>query len=242
MTSLTDGVFQSAWKRSGDPLWVWLHESPRLAENFNLFMKAQRSSTPNCFDFYSLAPTSPVRGADDPRPVFVDVGGGAGHQCAALARKYPDLAGKIVLQDLAQPIADAKSSGILPTGVTATVHDFFTPQPVVGAKYYYLRAVLHDHADHEAARVLANLTPALAEDSLVLLDEMVLPATGVDWYATQTDLTMMCAHGARERTEGQWRALLADAGLEVRSVTTYTHSFRLSVIAAGKKGDKAPAA
>lgn len=68
-------------------------------------------------------------------PVFVDVGGGIGHQCAALKKKFPNIpAGKVVLQDLALCIENA-----LPTpGVDAQVHSFFDPQPIKGMYIHYM--------------------------------------------------------------------------------------------------------
>lgn len=72
----------------------------------------------------------------------------------------------------------------------------------------------------------------MGKDSLILLDEMVLPNHNVDWFATQTDLTMLAAFGSMERTEAQWKSLLDGVGLKVRRIVTYTHAFRLSIIAA----------
>jgi O-methyltransferase domain len=62
------------------------------------------------------------------RPVFVDVGGGLGHQCAALKGTYPELPGRVILQDLPHAIQVAMTT----PGVEDTVHDFFQPQPVEG--------------------------------------------------------------------------------------------------------------
>ena len=73
---------------------------------------------------------------------------------------------------------------------------------------------------------------AMDKESLILLDEMVLPNRDVDWWATQTDMTMFAAFGSMERTEGQWRKLIESVGLRVRSILTYTDGFRLSVIVA----------
>jgi demethylsterigmatocystin 6-O-methyltransferase len=72
----------------------------------------------------------------------------------------------------------------------------------------------------------------MTDESTLLLDEIVVPNRNVDWYVTQTDLAMMVQFSAMERTEEQWRGLLAKAGLVVKEITTYTHAFRLSVIAA----------
>jgi hypothetical protein len=69
-----------------------------------------------------------TRSWDPERPVFVNVGGGVGHQCAQFKEKFPDVPGRVILQDMPHSIAQA-----LPTpGVENMVHDFFQPQPVKG--------------------------------------------------------------------------------------------------------------
>lgn len=60
------------------------------------------------------------------KPFFVDVGGGNGHQCIQLSKKYPTLLGRMVLQNL--PAAIDKLPSI--EGMKAEAHDFFEKQPV----------------------------------------------------------------------------------------------------------------
>ncbi|KAF2829156.1 S-adenosyl-L-methionine-dependent methyltransferase [Ophiobolus disseminans] len=122
----------------------------------------------------------------------------------------------------------------MPDDVEVQAYDFLTRQPVTGAKFYYLRAILHDYGDSICLDILKNVVAAMTSDSTILLDEIVVPNKDVSWYVTQTDLAMMVQFSALERTEDQWRRLLAEAGLKVKSITTYTHAFRLSVIAATK--------
>lgn len=93
---------------------------------------------------------------------------------------------------------------------------------------------MHDHADDKCLEILKNVADAMTEESTILLDEIVVPDSNVEWYVTQTDLAMMVQFSSTERTEGQWRKLLSNAGLKIKSITTYTHSFRLSIIAATK--------
>lgn len=91
---------------------------------------------------------------------------------------------------------------------------------------------MHDHADDKCLEILKNVVDAMTDESTLLLDEIVVPDRDASWYITQTDLAMMVQFSATERTESQWKQLLAEAGLKVKGITTYTHSFRLSVIAA----------
>ena len=101
-------------------------------------------------------------------------------------------------------------------------HDFFTPQPVKHARAYYLHSVLHDLADDDCVRVLANLKPALKHGySKVLLNEIVVLETHASLSATSMDQLVLVLGAMRERTESQWRDLLQQAGLRVVSVWTY---------------------
>ena len=61
-------------------------------------------------------------------PLFVDVGGNGGHQCLLLKTRYPEITGRIILQDLAPVI-----NNIPPMeGIEKIAHDFWTVQPVRG--------------------------------------------------------------------------------------------------------------
>jgi hypothetical protein len=82
--------------------------------------------------------------------------------------------------------------------------------------------VLHNHPDHKVELFLKNIIAAMSPDSVILLDELVLPETGVSAYAAGMDLTMMAAFAAMERSESQWRKLLEKVGLKL--VKTYPYN------------------
>lgn len=50
--------------------------------------------------------------------------------------------------------------------------------------------IMHDYPDEKAVNIL-NIISALGYDSLILIGDMVIPATRTHWYATQVDITMM---------------------------------------------------
>lgn len=108
------------------------------------------------------------------------------------------------------------------------------PSSESGAKYYYMRNILHDYPDHKCVEILHHLKDAMAgyPDSVILIDDMVLPDTEVHWQATQLDLTMMCALGSMERTREQWYNLIESAGLKIDRVHQYTTSLQDSIIVA----------
>ena len=62
---------------------------------------------------------------------------------------------------------------------------------------------------------------AMSKDSIILLDEWVLPQTGVRTFAAGMDLTMMAAFASMERTEAQWRTLIDSVGLRLVKLYTY---------------------
>ena len=56
--------------------------------------------------------------------------------------------------------------------------------------------------------------------SKLLLNEFVIPDQGAGIVGAMVDFTMMCALGSEERSEGQWRRMIEEAGL--RAVRIWT--------------------
>lgn len=89
-------------------------------------MAVQRGELPIWLSVYPI--DEETKGWNPENPVFVDVGGGIGHQCLALRTKYPQLPGRVILQDLLPALEHA-----LPMqNVEVLEHDFFQPQPIKG--------------------------------------------------------------------------------------------------------------
>lgn len=91
-----------------------------------------------------------------------------------------------------------------------------------GAKFYFLRGVLHNHPPHRVHKILKNVKSAMGPDSILLIDEMILPETGTHVDAASMDLTMMSAFAGMERTEKQWAKVIDDVGLKL--VKTYSYN------------------
>ncbi|KAL8793433.1 MAG: hypothetical protein Q9195_004019 [Heterodermia aff. obscurata] len=231
--------FQRA-HNTDQPPFVWILSHPFNFDSFIQWMTAQHEGQPTWLDVFPLEARLRTNDIAPETPLFVDVGGGVGHQCAALKARFPHLRGRVILQDLPQTLPQA-----IPTpGVEATAHDFWTPQPVKGtdapfpgesARAYYLRNIMHDYPDEKCIQILQQLKPAMSPDSVLLIDEMVLPNQGSHWLAATLDLMVMSSLGAMERSEKQWQQLLDAAGFKVQSVFTYTEELRDSVIVAVPK-------
>ena len=154
----------------------------------------------------------------------------------ALRSAFPELRGRCVVQYVGVMIDQIEGEVLKAAGVEAMEHDFYTPQPLAtrGAKVYYLRTVLHDWPDDKCQVILSQLRDALASDSVIVIDEIVLPEMGASTLQMVMDLTMMASVGARERSEGQWRELLKSVGLRMREVVIYDEGLHSGLIIAVK--------
>jgi O-methyltransferase domain len=148
------------------------------------------------------------------RTFAVDIGGGRGLAMRNLRKACPQLKGRMILQDRKE-VLDAITPAELPE-IEKMEHDFFSQQPVKGAQIYYIRRVFHDWLDEEARQILANIVPAMARDSRILISDMALPepVTAKDTHAVWLDL-MMLTIGGKERTKKDWESLVESAGLKL---------------------------
>ena len=165
------------------------------------------------FEYFPVSSKLNVASPDD--TLLVDIGGGVGHDLIALKNANPDLQGKMIVQDIPVVIDSINN---LPSGIQAMKHNFFSEQPVKGAKAYYLANVLHDWPDKQALKILANVKEAMNPESILLINENVLPESKVSMYSASADLMMMTNFSSLERTEKQFRMLLDQAGLELVKV------------------------
>jgi hypothetical protein len=152
--------------------------------------------------------------------LLVDVGGGRGHDCQLFTSRHNSHPGRVILQDQEEVIASIQDKDKLP--FESEAHDFFTPQPVKGARAYSLHSILHDWNDDEGIKILENLKPALTPGySRVLLNEIVLSEEHPSLAATSMDMMMLAHFAVRERTETDWKAVVKKAGLKFVKIYKY---------------------
>lgn len=70
----------------------------------------------------------------------------------------------------------------------------------------------------------------MARDSVLILDEVVMPQLGVSWKQASMDLAMMTMLAAKERTRADFDKLLNGAGLQIREIRTYDEDYGDSLI------------
>lgn len=200
----------------------FLRENPVHAVQFNNHMSAYHQGRPSWMDvgFYPVQSLVEGTGIGDDDVLIVDMGGSMGHDLSEFRRKWPDVPGRLVLQDLPEVIEQAKTVG-LHSSIQPMAHDFFTEQPVKGARAYYMHSVLHDWNDDNCRKILSNIVPAMKRGySKILINENVIPSTNAYWETTSLDIIMMADFASTERTEKHWYALIESAGLKITKIWT----------------------
>ncbi|KAB8276627.1 O-methyltransferase-domain-containing protein [Aspergillus minisclerotigenes] len=211
-TSAEDTPFQLA-KKTPLSYFAWLGENPSLAKDFQQWMTLKQQATPNWVDWFDVQGNLLHGFRNRPDDVLlVDVGGGEGHYLHAFNDKYPDAPGRRILQDLPQVISTINKT---PKDTELMAHDFFTVQPVKGARAYYMHWILHDWRDEQAHSILSHIVDAMEPGySKLIINDQIIPDRDCDFATACISIMMMLQVGAFERTEKQWRALLTSVGLK----------------------------
>jgi hypothetical protein len=157
----------------------------------------------------------------------VDVGGGQGTVLAGVLEANPHLHGILFDQPAVVARAQAQLAGTPLAGrITTVAGDFFESVPE-GGDAYLLSTVIHDWDDERAALILRNCRRAMGSDARLLLAEAVVPPLNEYHFAKHMDLEIMVMYGGRERTEEEYRRLLAAEGFQVEQVIGTTTPFSL---------------
>ena len=88
-----------------------------------------------------------------------------------------------------------------------------------GGDAYLLKAIVHDWEDAEAAEILRACRRAMPSDGTLLVVERVLGPPNEGTETKFSDLNMLVGPGGRERTLGEFQALLESAGFRLRDRT-----------------------
>jgi demethylsterigmatocystin 6-O-methyltransferase len=110
---------------------------PEKAKTFARFMQAQRDGLPTWIDVYPIAEktedmTMTMTTTPGQKPLFIDLGGGVGHESRRLRQRYPDIPGQVIVLDMQIVIDSVPIEQRRSEGVEYMVHDFFAAEPVKG--------------------------------------------------------------------------------------------------------------
>ncbi|MDC0772605.1 methyltransferase [Streptomyces sp. HD] len=196
---------------SGDPFFAYFERDVAYARAYNGAMRAGTHM------LLPLLQHSYDWGAVDR---LVDVGGGDGTTLTALAAAHPKLRG--VVFDTAEAVRGvpelARAAGVADR-CTGEAGDFLSTVPA-GADAYLLKNVLHEWDDASCTRILRNCRESMADGGRVLVVAALAPEWDDDgnstalMYAAISDIQLLCLSG-KERTENEYAALFAAAGLRL---------------------------
>ena len=196
-------------KMLGMPIFDWLAKNPEDASLFSQTMVGVHGGEPPAvaatYDFSGLK-------------TIVDVGGAMGDLLTTVLGRYPGTRG--ILYDLPHVVRDAppliQSRG-LTERVTIEPGSFFDRVPA-GGDAYLLSHVIHDWSEDQCLAILANCRRAMNPDSRLLIIEMVLPPGDTPHPGKLLDMMMLVGPGGQERTEQEYKTLLAKADLRISRV------------------------
>jgi O-methyltransferase domain/Dimerisation domain len=198
---------------NGAAIFDWLARSPDEAEIFNrASAEGSRLMAPRHVSAYDFGRF----------PTIMDVGGGEGELLAAILRAAPNSRG--ILFEQPSTLRDARER-LTRAGVNGRCElvggNFFEGIPS-GADAHAMRGVVHDWDDERSLKILRNSRRALPQNGRLILIERIMPErvqqSAGDRATTLADLNMLAQTGGGERTEGEYRALLEQAGFRLERV------------------------
>ncbi|MFL6118535.1 methyltransferase [Actinophytocola sp.] len=195
----------------GKNVYVHLSEQPDLSALFNYAMSQESR----------ISAAQVAAGIDftDVKSV-VDVGGGDGTLLRAILFAHPHLNGVV----FDSPSGVAEAPGVIEeAGLSdrceVVAGDFFSSVPE-GGDLYIIKSVFQDWDDEPAAKLLRTVRAHMPSGAKLLIVGSVLTDTaGTDEPVMfLTDANMLVTAGGRERTESEFRSLLASTGFTVEFV------------------------
>jgi hypothetical protein len=214
----TDPVILRAGLGEEYTMFSFLAAHPEIYHDFSRWMQVMsRMSQTKWYEIYPVRERL-LAGLLPESVLLVDVGGSYGHDIASFHSKFPDAKGQLILQDLPKVIENGDS---IDSAIKRMPHDFFTPQPVIGARAYFFRQIFHDWSDSDCRRILRNLRPAMKKGySRLLINDQVIPEKNAPFVPVMLDMTMMTVLAAKDRSESQWTDLIESEGFKVTGFWT----------------------
>ncbi|MBN9118296.1 MAG: methyltransferase [Planctomycetes bacterium] len=201
---------EPAFERAfGEGVFDYLGKHPDEAATFNEGMTGfSQHASATMLKAYDFAPFNTI----------VDVGGGHGAILCAILKVNTKARG--VVFD-APPVVAGAADPIRAAGLAdrcrAEGGDFFKSVPA-GGDLYILKHIIHDWNDARATQILKCVRAAIPATGKLVLVELVVPPGFGPGFAPILDLEMMVICDGKERTEAEYRELLAGAGFELTRI------------------------
>ncbi len=149
---------------------------------------------------------------------LLDIGGGQGALAAAILRENPQMSAVLFDRPTVIERADKRLQELgIADRCELVGGDFFVSVPG-GADTVTLKDIIHDWDDERSRAILSNIRRAMDKTARLLVIERLIPPGNAPSYGKLVDVTMLVLTGGRERTEDEYRALLASSGFTTRRV------------------------
>jgi hypothetical protein len=149
---------------------------------------------------------------------LVDIAGGHGSLLSAILKANPAMKG--VLADMPAVIEGARrhfeASNLSDRCQVAPIN-FFESVPA-GGDAYLMKHIIHDWDDVRSNTILQNCHRAMGGKGKLLLAETVMVSGNDPEFGKWLDLAMLVYAGGCERTEGEYRDLLAAGGFRLTRI------------------------
>ncbi|MDQ3549112.1 MAG: methyltransferase [Chloroflexota bacterium] len=201
---------QSAFEHSyGMGIFAYLADRPEASAIFDAAMTGRTGTDDDAvtaaYDFSAFQ-------------TVVDVAGGRGSLLASILRANPDAQG--ILLEQAHVIPEARqyldAAGVGQRCELAAVD--ILASGMAGGDAYVLKKIVHDWDDEHALRILVQCRRVMPATGRLLVVETVIQPGNDPAFGKLTDVAMLVWTGGKERTEAEFRALLAAAGFELTRV------------------------
>lgn len=191
----------------GQELWDYLSEHPEVSVLVDQAMTlAARMAGPVVAGAYDFSKFETI----------IDVGGGTGELLAAILKQHSRPRG--IVFDLPHAIEHARAASLLPEGRGELIAGSFFEEIPAGGDLYLMKTVVHDWPDEKARVILQKCHHAMKDTSRLLLIEGVVTSDASSDRLKSADLEMLVLQNGRERTEEEFRNLLASAGFQVSRI------------------------
>lgn len=192
----------------GVSLWDYLRTEQSTGDAFRSGMGAsswrEQLPLPQTYDFSGIK-------------TLVDVGGGEGTMLAAILHEEPSMRG--ILVEIPAGI-DRSMRHFVDAGVAdrTTLAEGSAFDELPTADGFVISCVLHAMDDESSITALGRIRDAMTSDGRLVILERIVASGDVAGLAKHLDLTMMLMNGGKERTEQEWKDLLAAAGLRLTRI------------------------
>lgn len=217
--SVRSGKSAAELRGEGDDRYAATGNTPEWTRRFNAAMVSlTRSLVPKIVAAHDFTAAR----------ALMDVGGGTGELISGVLQRNVHLEG--VAFDLARCEAGARAHFVqagLAGRCRFVAGSFFEAIPS-GADTILMKSILHNWKDDRCEVILQNCHDALPTGGTLIVIERIMPelATAEDAGCALSDLNMLRGPGGRERTEAEYRTMVARAGFSF-VVTAGVGSFSL---------------